>query len=157
MVKVVQFRKATDSDLNILNQLLYRSEAFWGFDKAFMEKFISLYRLTEDILKHNIAWVMILDENGTDDIVGFFSLKPVKDYHELDYFYVKHDCLGQGLGKIMWQYMLTICCKHRIKELFWVTTPFALPFYQKMGASHTANVKSPVDGNRIIHQLKYVL
>ena len=147
------YRRAGLKDLELLNQILYDSEKYWNHDKIYMAGFASLYRLTEKYLAESIVWIMEAD--GT--IIGFFCIKPAAEAHELDYFYIRRDRIGEGFGRRLWQHLQQVCRDQGISRLTWVTDPGALPFYLKMGAWEIGWTRSKINGKRLIPKLEYIL
>ena len=39
--------KAEENHIDELNRIAYESEAWWGYDSEFMERFRAIYRITE--------------------------------------------------------------------------------------------------------------
>jgi len=138
----------------MLNQILYHSEAYWNHDELYMAGFKSLYQMSKTDLDEGIVRIMEKDDG---QITGFFCIKPAENSGELDYFYIKRDCIGKGFGRRLWEYLLQVCRDNKISELTWVTDPGALPFYLKMGAREIGRTRSKINGKRLIPKLKYFL
>jgi N-acetylglutamate synthase-like GNAT family acetyltransferase len=146
-------RQASVKDLQMLNQILYHSEAYWNHYERYMAGFISLFQMNETDL--NISIGRIIEKGGT--IIGFFRIEPKGNSGELDYFYIRRDCIGKGFGHRLWLHMLQVCRDNGISELTWVTDPGALPFYLKMGAREMGWTRSKINGKRLIPKMKYSL
>lgn len=93
--------KVEKSHIEELNRIAYESEAWWGYDSEFMEKFKAIYKITEDYIRDNPTLVLI--ENGS--IIGFFSFVKNENETELEYFYIDPQYIGKGYGKKMWEVM----------------------------------------------------
>lgn len=46
-------RQANINDSEVLTDLAVRSEAYWGYDDSFMEKFKEIYKVTEEFIAIN--------------------------------------------------------------------------------------------------------
>lgn len=143
------FRKAKLNDLDILNKLAINSESYWGENSTFLEKFKKVYIITPRSL--NNSYIIIMEKDT--EIVGFYSLDIKK--RELDYFYIKKNFIGQGLGKEMWKNMLSNCKRFGLKELYFVTSSEAAGFYLSLGAIKIGTVESKLRKGKFIPKLKY--
>ncbi|MFZ5965671.1 MAG: GNAT family N-acetyltransferase [Bacillota bacterium] len=150
---MLNVRKAKENDAETLTNIAISSEAYWGYDTDFMEKFKSIYKVTEDFINNNPTFIMERDR----DIVGFYSILIKKNETSLEYFYIKPQCIGKGYGKLLWNYMIESCKNLGIKELVIVTSPQAKEFYTKMGAVQTDEIESLVKKGRMIPELIYKL
>ena len=143
------FKKAKLNDLDVLNKLSLNSESYWGEKSTFLEKFKKVYIITPKCLNNSYIMKMVKDT----EIVGFYSLDIKK--RELDYFYIKKDLIGQGLGKKMWENMLNNCKKIGLKKIYFVTSPEAAGFYLSLGAIKIGTVESKLRKGKFILKLKY--
>lgn len=145
------FLKAKEEDLKVLNQLMIASEGYWGFDAKYLENFKKQYAIDGAYIRNH--WCYILKEDNV--IKGFYGFS----FHsnELEYLYVLPDCMGQGIGRRLWQHMLMICHEAHIKEIFFVTSKAATGFYEKLGGQIIGIVESKVKPGRMIPKFKYIL
>lgn len=150
---MINIRSAETREFEILTDLAVRSEAYWGYDSEFMDRFEKLYGVTEEIISKHPTYV--LEENKR--IIGFYTIK--KDFQEasLEYFYIEPNCIGQGYGKVLWNHLTDQCKKMNISQLELVTSPQAKTFYIKMGAVQIDEVSSIVIKNRRIPKLIYTV
>jgi len=146
------FRQAEENEVVALNKLAFEAQAYWGFDEEYMARFAEVFVMGENYLDNHTVFVTIRDNK----ISGFFSVEE-NEVNELDFFYVRRDMIGRGVGREMWHYMLGLCRQKGIKELHWVTSPCAKPFYIKLGAEQVGTTRSIVDNNLIIPRLRYCL
>jgi len=118
-----------------------------------MEIFASVYKLTEETLKNQITYVMV--ENN--QIVGFFSIIPKQRTAHLDYFYIRREQMGKGLGRKLWNHLLDLCGEKGFKEITGETEPGALPFYIKMGANQVGTTRSKIDPKKLLPKFQFSL
>ena len=150
---MLDYKRADSKDLNQLNKIAYESEAYWGYDETFMGIFKEKYTIEEEFLRQSETFVMTDDEG----IIGFFSLKKHGIEATLEYFYIRVDQIGRGMGRKMWELMLEVCLMLDVESLSWVTSPGAIPFYTKMGSSRVGEVSSTIDPSLKIPAFKFQL
>ena len=54
---MIDIRRAEIGDSEILTNIAIRSEAYWGYDAVFMEKFKAIYRVTKEFINNNSTFV----------------------------------------------------------------------------------------------------
>ncbi|MBB6215185.1 N-acetylglutamate synthase-like GNAT family acetyltransferase [Anaerosolibacter carboniphilus] len=150
---MTDIRRAKISDSEILTNIAVESEAYWGYDSDFMEKFKMIYKVTEDFISNNPTYVIQEEEK----IVGFYGL--LIDGHEnsLEYLFIEPKSIGKGYGKALWTHMIKTCETLGIRELVIVAGPDAKAFYTKMGAVPSGEVESLVRKGRKVPRLIYTL
>ncbi|HAU0346408.1 TPA: GNAT family N-acetyltransferase, partial [Legionella pneumophila] len=82
---IVKCLRAGVHELKQINELMYRSKSYWGYDKAFMDKFMQLFQMTTDYLEKNT--VKLFYERNTEKpekAIGFYSFSIRKKESELD-------------------------------------------------------------------------
>lgn len=150
---MINIRCAKISDSEILTNLAIESEAYWGYDSDFMEKFKSIYKVTEEFISNNLTFVIQEDEN----IVGFYGIMIEKNETSLEYFFIEPRSIGKGYGKLLWNHVVKNCKKLGIKKFVIVTSPQAKEFYTKMGAKPYDEVDSLVMKGRKVPRLIFSL
>lgn len=146
------FRHAEVSDTELLRKLAFSSEQFWGYDEKFMETFHKVFNITSDFIINHPVYVGYSTKSSRSDFtepVCFWGVIPDKNSAELEYFYTQISSLKKGCGRLMWKHMTDWCRGHHIHTLTMVTSPQAVGFYEKMGASLSGTRKSSVDGRDI--------
>ena len=144
MNDTIKFRRADCKDVALLSEIACRSEAYWNYSDEFMEIFRSQYGVTEDFVEVNSVFLMENDQRQ----VGFYGLI-IGNPTELEFFYIEPECIGKGYGRIMWEHLLELCHGEKIDSFVFVTSPQAVPFYEKMGAEVIGSTCSSVDGRNI--------
>lgn len=74
-------------------------------------------------------------EPGQPPILGFGGLAP--DGH-ITALYVRHDCLGQGIGSQLLEILLEKAHQEQMPRLYAEASAFSLGLFQKMGFRHYA-------------------
>ena len=145
---------ASVADLQEINELFYKSKAFWGYDENYMNKFMSHFGLTEDYLMTNAVYLNRQDKK----LLGFYSFVIDGKELKLDCFFINPDYIRQGIGTRLWAH----CC-HTVKETYkrnrfiLFSDPHAEKFYMKMGCKKIGTHESSIGGNKYIPILEYCL
>ncbi len=144
-----RIRRAKSEEAAVLTDIAVRSEAYWGYEPEFMESFRRAYKLTESFINKNPVYV--IEEQGR--ILGFYGIVPEKVVAELEYFYVGPECIGKGLGKLLWTHLVGYCKENGIAGISLVTSPQAVGFYTKLGAEQVGEIESLVRKGRMVPKL----
>lgn len=150
---MLNIRSAKAGESEILTSIAIKSEAYWGYDSDFMEKFKSIHKVTEEFISNNPTIIIEEDKN----IVGFYGILIEKNETSLEYFFIEPKYIGKGYGKLLWNHMVENCIDSGIKEFVIVTSPQAKEFYTKMGAVQTGEIESLVKKGRKVPRLIYTL
>ena len=149
--KMVKIRSAQANEYDILTNIATKSEAYWGYDSNYMNRFKSIYNVSEEFINNNPTIIIEDDEN----IVGFYCVINNWSGASLEYFFIEPKYIGNGYGKLLWNDLIQNCKNLGIKEFNIVTSPQAKEFYVKMGAIPCGEVESLLKKGRIIPQLIY--
>ncbi|MBF4692369.1 GNAT family N-acetyltransferase [Fusibacter ferrireducens] len=147
------FREAKPDEFLELNELAAQSEAHWGYDEAFLNEFKTFYAMDAEYISENPTYVYLREEQ----IVAFYSLVLKGRFCELEFFYVRPDLIGQGIGRVLWNHMLKRCSLLKIEVITFVTNPEAKAFYEKMGAIYSGEIASFLKTDRMIPKFYYKL
>ena len=158
---MIQLRAAAADDADLLSELAYRSELYWGNDETYMDNFRRHYKITEGFIQRNPVFVFEEERKP----VGFWGLtQPEDDWGmtepedwELEFFYIAAPYIGKGYGRLLWYSMIEECRKMQLKSIEFVTSPEAKEFYEKMGAKTICTVESLVKNGRMVPKLKYYI
>lgn len=148
---MINIRCANPTNSKSLTELAIRSEAYWGYDDSFMDKFKALYKVSEEFIINNPTYIM--EEDG--EIIGFYGILIEESQRSLEYFFIEPKFIGKGYGKLLWNHVLKSCDSLNIREFIIVTSPQAQAFYTNLGAKLQGEVESLVAEGRMIPQLIY--
>jgi len=146
-------RRADPKESRILTDLAVVSEAFWGHDKKFIEKFRLIYNIKEDYIRNNPTFVLEKEEK----IIGFYSLVENGKEVVLEYFYIDPGAIKKGYGNKMWDHLVDYCKNRGILEFQYVAGKETRDFYEKMGAVIVGETNSIINKDRRIDKWKMVL
>ncbi|MGC7873381.1 GNAT family N-acetyltransferase [Desulfosporosinus sp. SYSU MS00001] len=148
---MLRIRSAKTGESETLTNIAIRSEAYWGYGSSYMEKFQSIYKMTEEFIIKNPTFVIEEDQN----LLGFYGILTNNNDSILEYFFVDSIYIGHGYGKILWNQLVNNCKDLGIKKFCIVTSPQAKEFYVKMGANVCGEVESLLKKGRLIPVLIY--
>ncbi|MGM0396741.1 MAG: GNAT family N-acetyltransferase [Bacillota bacterium] len=149
----MNIRRADPKENKILSELAVASEAYWGYDKKFLDAFRRIYSLSEDYIMNHPTFVIEED----NEIIGFYSLIESDEEVVLEYFYIDPAYIRKGYGSHLWEHLEEFCKNRGILELQFVSSPKARQFYEKMGAVPIGEANSRVIADRRIMKWKFVL
>ena len=87
---MLNIRRAKPYEYEILTDIAIKSEAYWGNDSDYMEKFKSVYKVTEEFISNNPTFVIQEDDN----IVGFYGVLIDDKEISLEYLYIEPKSIG---------------------------------------------------------------
>lgn len=142
---------ASSSDCEKLTNLAIRSEAYWGYDSNYIDRFKEIYKVNQEFIKNNPTYII----KDNEEIIGFYGILVGEKESSLEYFFIEPKYIGKGYGRLLWNHAIDTCKKLSIKEFEIVTSPQAKEFYIKMGAKLQGEVESLVIKGRVIPMLVY--
>lgn len=131
-------RKAQNEDCNLLSEIAFKSKAYWGYSKEFMDKCRDDLTITVPYIEKNPVYVM---EDGSK-ITAFYSFS-LED-KKLEALFIDPDHIGKGLGKALWSDLLNKAKQLNFEEFTIDSDPNAEAFYLKMGAKKIGEIPSTV-------------
>jgi len=88
---MVNIRRAKVDEYEILTDIAIKSEAYWGYDSDYMNKFKSIYNVSEEFIKNNPT-VLIEEDNS---IIGFYGLICKDNETSLECFFIEPKYIGK--------------------------------------------------------------
>jgi N-acetylglutamate synthase-like GNAT family acetyltransferase len=131
-------RKAANEDCDTLSRIAYKSKAFWGYSKEFMDKCKDDLTITVSYMENNPVYVMEDDSK----IVAFYTFS--LEHRKLEALFIDPDYIGKGLGKTLWSDLLNKAKQLNLEEFTIDSDPNAEAFYLKMGAKKVGEIPSTV-------------
>jgi len=150
-----RIRSADPSEAPFLTQLTIRSKAHWGYSEHFMTVATpELEFRVEKFVPDFLVYLLEVDQTR----VGFCSLLRVDDNTiELHDLFIDPPHIGHGHGKRLWLFALDVARERGFKRLILTADPNAEPFYSAQGALRLGEQPSPVQGDRLLPVLEYLL
>ncbi len=130
MADGIAIRAARPEEAAALTELCMRSKALWGYDAAFMEVVREQLTLTPDYIRRHA--VFVADRDGVP--VGVYALADQGDFVDLDFMFIEPDHVRTGIGRALWPHLLAEARRFGHARLQIIADPYAVPFYESMGA-----------------------
>ncbi|MBV1865501.1 MAG: GNAT family N-acetyltransferase [Rhodobacteraceae bacterium] len=136
----IVIRKAVKSDAKRITDLVFRSKRSNGYDDTFMDACREELTVTGAQLAGDF-WVAEMD-----GLKGCTCLENGK----VTTFFVAPECKRQGIGKLLWDELLTQARRLDLGSLQLDADPAAVPFYQSLGFTVIGEVPSgSIAGRRL--------
>lgn len=136
----LNIRAAKESESIFLSGLAMRSKSFWPYPPDYLEKCISVLKVTpEDIRNWPVA---VAELNG--EAIGFYGLKPVSGENRLDHLWIDPRLIGKRFGISLFQEAVLAAKRIGWNQFRIAADPYAEPFYLKMGAKNIGTVQSRI-------------
>lgn len=146
-------RRAIQDEAEALTALALRSKGHWGYDEQFLRDCRGDLTLTPEFISSSP--VFVLEDEGR--VAGFYSLSGEGAEAELLHLFVEPWAVGQGCGKLLFQHALGTARASGFERVLIGSDPFALGFYEAMGARRIGEVASSVRPGRMLPLLDYPL
>jgi N-acetylglutamate synthase-like GNAT family acetyltransferase len=149
----VLIRRARAKEAAALTALAFRSKAFWGYDKAFLEASGPDLTVEDELVRSGRVFVAERDRT----IAGFASLGGEPPRLELVQLFVEPDFIGSGVGRGLVDHAVAEARRLGAVELVVESDPNAEGFYGAMGGERVGTVPSIVDPERQLPLLRLKL
>ena len=125
---MMNVRRARLQDIPALNRIMWNSSAYDGEYRAMLENYEISPRQIED------DQVFLAED--IDQVLGFYSLI-VAPEAELDLMFISDAAQGTGLGRGLFEHMISAAQSLGIAAVKIVSHPPSVGFYERMGARRT--------------------
>ena len=139
-------RAARADEAAALTDLAMRSKAYWGYEADFLARCRAALEVKTAALSAQPHFVAERDGRR----LGFYGFEPLPDGVGLDYLFVEPDCVGQGIGRALWQHALAVAARLGHGTLTVVADPNAAGFYRRMGAEPAGDQASDLEPEHIL-------
>ncbi|HYY57098.1 MAG TPA: GNAT family N-acetyltransferase [Pyrinomonadaceae bacterium] len=146
-------RQANPAEAELLTELALRSKGHWGYDADFLRDCRIDLTLTPEYIA--ASPVFVVEEKGT--VAGFYSLDGRGAEVELMHLFVEPSAIGRGFGRLLFRHAVETARALGCERLVIGSDPFALDFYEAMGAHRVGHVASIVRPGRMLPLLHYPL
>ena len=150
---MVELRAASASDLAPLSELALRSKGFWGYDDAFLAACRAELTLARGRL--DTDQIVLAEVDGTP--VGYFALVMRPPGAELTDLFVEPAAIGSGVGRRLWDELLSRAVAAGAAWLDIEADPFAAAWYLRRGARQIGTVPSGSIPGRELPRLRVEL
>jgi len=146
-------RQAIAAEAGLLTELALRSKGYWGYDAEFLQDCRIDLTLTPEFLASSP--VFLIEEQGR--IAGFYSLEGRGTEVELLHLFVEPWAIRRGFGGRLFRHAVETARASGFEQLVIGSDPYALEFYEAMGARRVGHVASIVRPGRMLPLLHYPL
>jgi len=138
----MRIRRAIGDDTDALTDLAHRAKAHWNYPRSWMRKWDAQLTILPGYLEMHEVWVA--DRAG--DIVGMCALEDRGDHWNLEHVWVEPSMHGQGIGRALVEHALHEAWGRRRSPVELLADPFAIGFYERLGARLAGRVPAPMPG-----------
>ena len=131
-------RPARPDEAAVLSGIAVRSKAHWPYPAEFLARFARTLALTPSVVAANDVWVA--DRDGVP--IGFYVLLDRGDLSVLDDLWLEPAEIGRGYGRQLFEHALARATATGAAFLEWEAEPYAMGFYERMGARRVRWVQS---------------
>ena len=125
-------RPASHHEAKLLSEIAYRSKAYWGYSKQFMQACRQELTLSRNYLKKHATFVVAAGQN----IIGFYALEHLSsDEIELGYLFVDPSSIGAGYGRKLMAHAVEKARSLGYRRMVIQGDPHAELFYRAAGAT----------------------
>jgi GNAT superfamily N-acetyltransferase len=149
----LQIRPARPDEAEALSALALRSKAYWGYDRAFLERCRDELTLRSGDMLARRASVAELDGR----VIGFVTVEGEPPEGEIGALFVEPDVIGSGAGRALWAHAVAIARRAGFCRLRIDADPGAEGFYLRMGAQRCGEAPSGSVPGRMLPRLEYDL
>lgn len=147
MTSEISIRPARPDEAGALTALCVRSKAHWGYDAAFMARAMSELTVKPGWIAEGL--VLVAEVGGAP--AGVAGIVDEGDgCFDVSVFFVDPDCMGAGLGRVLFDAMCDLARTKGAKRLTILSDPNAEPFYRRMGAVRIGEERSSSATGRIL-------
>jgi GNAT superfamily N-acetyltransferase len=131
-VTLREFRiiRAQPHQAPLLTRIAVKSKRHWDYPEAWMKQWTELLTISPSAIVRDDVYCAERDRQ----VVGFYVLRATEDRAELEHLWVLPECLGQGIGRALFEHVVAQARAQRLSRLFIESDPNAAGFYARMGA-----------------------
>lgn len=123
-------RPAHSDEADALTDLNMRSKAVWGYDRAFMEASRPVLTVSPALIDR--FQVYVYEAEGR--VLGCYALGRDGTVADIELFFVDPDHLREGIGRALWRHLEDQARRLGAEKVRIESDPFAVGFYEAMGA-----------------------
>jgi GNAT superfamily N-acetyltransferase len=152
----VTVRRAKTEEANALTRLCLRSKAHWGYDAAFIERSTPALTVTTAMIA---AGSVLVAEDAAGIALGVAAIAatPRAGRFELSLLFVDPAALRGGVGRALFGAVTRTLRDAGAESLTILSDPFALGFYERLGAVRVGDAPSGAIPGRRLPLLEFAL
>jgi ribosomal protein S18 acetylase RimI-like enzyme len=147
-------KKIQPDTIKLLNDIMKRSLAIWGYSPKEMEEVAKKLVITTEFMNKSVCYAVEL--GGL--IKGFFCIEPSQSEEISNAkFYIEPDSIREGLGTMLWNQVIFELKNKEIKHFKFLVDKNAQGFYEKLGAVKVGEQRSEIIEKYMIPIMKYTI
>ena len=100
MNDLLTIRNARPTEADAISELAFRSKAYWGYSREFMDACRDELTVTQQLINSDQLDYVIAEHKAR--LVGFYAIKQCSHHeYELEALFVDPEFIGKGIGKIL--------------------------------------------------------
>jgi maltose O-acetyltransferase len=151
-----KIRIALPAEAETLTKIAFAAKQTWDYPEIYFEIWKDELTITKDYINDNIVFVA----ENEEQVVGFYSIVAVandfmagnvlvKKGFWLEHLFIEPSFQHKGFGHMLMEHALNYCEENWIDEIRIFVDPYAVGFYEKMGATFIENSPSSIQGREI--------
>lgn len=137
----LQMRPAEPDDIALLNEIAFRSKAYWGYAPSRMESWRAELAVSPVWVSMQWAQVAVAD----DVIAGFFVIRSEAEQWRLEQLFVEPKAIRRGVGRALVTRACRLAFDFGAVELLVDSDPNAEGFYLACGAERIGSRAAPIE------------
>jgi GNAT superfamily N-acetyltransferase len=131
-----------------------RSKAHWGYDAAFMRDAAPALAITEAMIGNRLVLVAE-DRAGAAVGVAAIESSGSDGAYDLSRLFVEPSAIRTGIGRALFAVAVAVIQQRGGRSLTILSDPFAVAFYQRLGAVMVGDAPSDAISGRRLPLLEY--
>jgi len=149
-------RKALRAEHQNLTNICLTSKWYWKYPEEYMELWKNELTISAAYIRDNLVYVAEVDGK----VIGVLSIHEQEKDRWMDQVFVQRgfwldnlfilpEFIGQGVGKLLFQFAQDLCRDRGISSLYLFSDPNARGFYSKAGAKYIKETPSTIKGRTL--------
>ncbi|MEO1576840.1 MAG: GNAT family N-acetyltransferase [Pseudomonadota bacterium] len=154
----MRLREARPDESAAISALALRSKGYWPYSAEFLEACRDELTYPPQKIASD-PYLFTLAETGDDSRLAGMLLVHLESPGQvgLDALFVEPECIGQGVGRALWQRAVEQATVHGAQRIEIHADPYAEPFYAAMGAVRVGEVPSGSVPGRVLPLMHFAL
>lgn len=146
----IVIRRALIDEAQELSTLAMRSKAHWPYPQDYLEKCVDALKVDAAYIEQ---WPVFVAEVA-GRVVGFFGLKTVAGEPRLDHLWILPEFIGKSVGSRLFERSVEEAKRLGWTEFWLAADPYAIGFYEKLGAALFGTVQSRIKPDLFLPHMK---
>lgn len=150
----MHIRYAQKREARALTSLCIRSKAHWGYAAEFLADAAPALAITEAMIEKRL--VLVAEDHG-GAVLGVVAIEPMgaDGAYDLSRLFVEPSAIRTGLGRALFAVAVAVITQRGGRSLSILSDPFAVAFYERLGAVRVGNAPSDAISGRRLPLLEY--